>query len=239
MVLRQVQLKRIRELFDEEPNTLPARTRFYEAIRTGILEGVLSAGHQLSEAELCKCLSISRTPVREGLQKLESDGWVSRSAGRGLSVTGMTERDLRDLYLMRGALEALAIEMGVPVQEEQQPILKQMERVMVEMELHTSRGDLEAVQTKTKEFHSLMVRLSNSKALLNTLGAIYDQVERVRDGGLWGRGRLQKALDEHMVLFRAIKEGDAENGSRLAKEHIRSACDAMLARLKQQTQTYV
>ncbi len=230
-MLRPGQAEGIRLKFAQQSSSLPVRVQFYEAIRAAILAGILSPGQTLNEGELAAALSVSRTPIREGLQRLEAEGWLNRATARSLGVSAITEKDIRHLYRMRAVLEGLAAELAVPVTPEHKPNLKRMEWLVREIDLHTKRNDPEAVGQKNREFHTLLIEMAGSKVLTSTLKSIYDQIERVREGGLWARGRLDAALSEHLQLFDAICAGDTKKSSELVQRHVINAGDAVLQQL--------
>ena len=83
----------------------------YRQLREQIVSGVYRAGDRLPEVSLSTALAVSRTPVREALRRLESDGLVQAS-GRGVVVTAMSTPDLRHAHAVRGALDALTAELA-------------------------------------------------------------------------------------------------------------------------------
>ena len=86
-------------------------------MREQIVSGVYRAGDRLPEVSLSTALAVSRTPVREALRRLESDGLVQAS-GRGVTVTAMSTPDLRHAHAVRGALDALAAELAADRQRQ-------------------------------------------------------------------------------------------------------------------------
>ncbi len=223
----------IRHRFAMQSPLTPARTQFYEAMRLCIMDGVFEAGDVVSEVDLAKHLGISRTPIREGLQRLEAEGWLSRGSGRGLIVRRVTEGDLSVLYQMRSVLEALALRIGVPVRPGYEDSIKRLGWLVHEMEMHTKHDNHEAVAEKNREFHQLLVSLCGSKVLINQLQLVYDQLDRVREnGGLWAKGRLEEALKEHVELYEAVRDGDKQKAARCVEQHIMRAGEAVLASLR-------
>ena len=83
----------------------------YRQLREQIVSGAYRAGDRLPEVSLSTALGVSRTPVREALRRLESDGLVQAS-GRGVTVTAMSTPDLRHAHAVRRALDALAAELA-------------------------------------------------------------------------------------------------------------------------------
>src|SRR4051794_10514446 len=90
------------------------RDRAYAAIRDAIVDGTLAPGERLRDPELCAWLGLSRTPVREALARLESDGLVETAPQRFTRVALLDRREAQDAFPVVAALHALAAELGAP-----------------------------------------------------------------------------------------------------------------------------
>ncbi|MEW6217749.1 MAG: GntR family transcriptional regulator, partial [Candidatus Bipolaricaulota bacterium] len=121
-----------------DDSRVPLRLKIYDALRLAVMEGVLQPGEEITEGQLAPALGVSRTPVREALQRLETEGWLKRVGGKGLTVTRVSQKDVRDLYLMRSVLEGLAVTLALPNLTDD--ALKRLKWIVDEMELHTARN---------------------------------------------------------------------------------------------------
>lgn len=90
-------------------NTVPARERVYEHIKTAILSGHLNPGEKLTEEYLAKTLGVSRTPVREALHRLESEGLIKIRKKRGFIVSGDSKEEVEEIFELRSILEGYAL----------------------------------------------------------------------------------------------------------------------------------
>ena len=128
----------------------------YRQLREQIVSGVYRAGDRLPEVSLSAALAVSRTPVREALRRLESDGLVDGS-GRGVTVTAMSTPDLRHAHAVRGALDALAAELAADRQRAGRlapAALSDLETQAGQLEQITAAGDLEQAADLNRRFHS-------------------------------------------------------------------------------------
>ena len=98
---------------DTEISNAPLSTSLLGKIQKDILTGKLRPGQKLTEQELCKAYGVSRTPVREALRQLETDGLVENILNRGAFVVGMTEQDYRDMFELRKAYEVQAVKWAI------------------------------------------------------------------------------------------------------------------------------
>ncbi len=90
-------------------NALPVRGRVYEYLKTAILSGRLNPGEKLTEEHLAKKIGVSRTPVREALHKLESEGLIKPRKKRGFFVSGDSKEEVEELFEIRSILEGYAL----------------------------------------------------------------------------------------------------------------------------------
>ena len=98
------------EIIDSEKNGQPLSAGLYQEIQKDILSGEIESGSKLTEAAVCKRYGVSRTPVREAFRQLEADGLIENIPNRGAFVTGLTKRDISDLFDLRTLFEMQAVE---------------------------------------------------------------------------------------------------------------------------------
>lgn len=186
-------------------------------LRDRILRSELKPGERLTETGLAQLLSVSRTPVREALQRLEHAGLVARN-GRGYCVRHFDLREMDELWDIREALEGLAI---ITLSESLTPEkLKRLQEVWDEF---PENGDPEKALLCDEKFHETIADLSGNRALLSYLKNINERIRIIRriDFNVEGRFSTTKAEHERVVL--ALEQGcSAEAKSRLL-ENIRRA----------------
>lgn len=158
---------------------LPARDRAYHDLRYRILTGRLAPGTTLLESELASLLSLSRTPVREAVIKLEEEGLVEVRPRHGVTVKALTIQDVADILHIFSALEVRAVEVvaqrGISDVEH-----AALEGLLDRMEAATRAGDIAGWSDLDDEFHSQIVALCGNLRLQEAIGAYWGQQYRAR-----------------------------------------------------------
>lgn len=194
------------------------RGQVFDKIRSDILNGKYKRGEELVESSIGKELGISRTPVREAIRQLELEGLVQLVPNKGAFVTGISEKDVRDIYLIRARLEGLAARM---VAKNITPeLLDAMEETVVLSEYHAKKEHYEQVCEMDSKFHKLLYKASGSRILEHTLTDFHQYVQRVRMASIMKKRRMEKSNDEHDAILTAIREHDEEKAELVATRHI-------------------
>ena len=192
------------------------RGQVFDKIRSDILNGKYKRGEELVESSIGKELGISRTPVREAIRQLE--GLVQLVPNKGAFVTGISEKDVRDIYLIRARLEGLAARMAA--KNITPELLDAMEETVVLSEYHAKKEHYEQVCEMDSKFHKLLYKASGSRILEHTLTDFHQYVQRVRMASIMKKRRMEKSNDEHDAILTAIREHDEEKAELVATRHI-------------------
>ena len=186
---------------------MPARDRAYHDLRYRILTGRLAPGTTLLETELAGLLSLSRTPVREAVIKLEEEGLVEVRPRHGVTVKALSLQDFANILDVFSALEVRAVELvaarGISGAEAQV-----LERMLDEMEAATAAGDIPRWSDLDDEFHSQIVTLCGSGRLQDAISAFWGQQYRARLMILPLRPLPVDSDLEHRAILQALKAGD-------------------------------
>lgn len=196
----------------------PLRGQVFDKIRSDILNGKYKRGEELVESSIGKELGISRTPVREAIRQLELEGLVQLVPNKGAFVTGISEKDVRDIYLIRARLEGLAARMAA--KNITPELLDAMEETVVLSEYHAKKEHYEQVCEMDSKFHKLLYKASGSRILEHTLTDFHQYVQRVRMASIMKKRRMEKSNDEHDAILTAIREHDEEKAELVATRHI-------------------
>ena len=194
----------------------------YHEVRGLIVLGTYPAGQPVTELELCERLGVSRTPVREALRRLESDGLV-RAARRGVTVVELDPKALRDAYLVRASLEALTAELAARRQRDGELPPASLARLAEHADLAdraTRDGDLVAGVRHNQAFHQYVAKLADNPAALGVLDRIWDQIIVSTRASLTASARPVLVDDEHRRLIAAITAGDPPGAAAHAREHV-------------------
>lgn len=196
------------------------RGKVYDRIREDILNGVYKEHEELKEATLGKMMDVSRTPVREALRQLELEGLVEIIPNKGARVTGITKKDIEDIYQIRYLLEGLSARWATEHVTEEQ--LDKMEETLYLTEFHAKKGNFTQVYELDSQFHELMYEASGSKLLNHILSDFHMYVTRIRKTSLALDNRSKNSTEEHRAILEAIKERNADKAEECAHIHVKS-----------------
>lgn len=180
-------------------------------LRELILSGAVKPGDRLVEERLTEQLGVSRPPLREAMRILQRDGLVQTLPRRGSMVTPITPDDVREIYALRGALERLAIEIGVPVLDETRLI--PMREALELMSLAAEKADQDAILEANTLFHLGLVALPKNNRLIHAYDSISMQMRLCMAYNLRFRQELygdpEDTVRRHQVLLDLIETGDS------------------------------
>ncbi len=194
------------------------RGQVFQEIREDILKGKFKENEELREATLGKELGVSRTPVREALRQLELEGLVHIIPNKGAYVTGITEKDVHDIYMTRSMLEGLCARWAAEHISEEQ--IQEMEEVLLLTEYHLDRGNAEQLAELDGKFHEVLYDASQSRILRHILSDFHKYVQVARKRSVKKEDRAKKSLEEHREILNALRTGDADRAEELAHIHI-------------------
>ena len=195
--------------------------RVFQKIREDILKGKYEEHDELRENTIGKELGVSRTPVREALRQLELEGLVSIIPNKGAYVTGISGKDVRDIYVIRSMLEGLCARWATENITAAQ--LDELDEIMLLSEFHIKKeGNInpEQVTELDSKFHNVLYEASDSRILSHVLTDFHGYVKRARKFSVVSEERARKSIREHRQILRAIKEKDADLAEQLANEHM-------------------
>lgn len=190
----------------------------YGLILDAIDRGVYRPGDRLVENELAERFGVSRTPIREALQRLETQSLLTRD-GRSLIVASLDHGQLAELYVVRGALEGLAARLAaIHATPEERQVLREMletDRALVE--------DPDALARANRRFHRQIHLASHNRFLVQQLDLVHRSMALMATTSLGAEGRGAGALDEHEQIVRAIEAGDADAADAALRAHLSQA----------------
>ena len=195
--------------------------RVFQKIREDILNGIYKENDELRENTIGKELGVSRTPVREALRQLELEGLVSIIPNKGAYVTGISHKDVWDIYVIRSMLEGLCARWAAEHIKEAQ--LDELEETILlsEFQMKKESGfSAEQVAALDSRFHSILYEASGSRILSHVLTDFHNYVQTARTSSVVSEDRARKSIREHRQILRAIRDRDGEMAEHLANEHI-------------------
>ena len=188
----------------------------YDRVRAAILDGELAPGAVMSQVALAEELGISRTPLREALRMLQSEGLVEGEPNRRVRVAPMTARDLEELCIMRVTLEAEALRLSVPSMTSED--IAALEGHMAEMAHYAEEKDYRRWNVPHSRFHRTLTAHAGERVNF-VLGQMFDHAERYRRLHI-GHGPGAWATPQHRDILDACKAGDRDKAAALLAGHL-------------------
>ncbi len=204
----------------------------YQLILNAIDQGDLRPGATLVENELADRFGVSRTPVREALQRLESQDVLTRN-GRSMVVASLDYEQLGELYRVRTELEALAASLAA----------KHADRAEIDMLFEYIERDkkfLERPQKlalNNKVFHRQIHLAAHNRYLLQHLKIVSRNMSLIARTSLEAEGRPKEALSEHLAIAEAIASGDEIKAADALRSHLREAFKTRLRYLEVESES--
>ena len=195
--------------------------RVFKRLREDILKGRYKQQDELREATIGKELGVSRTPVREALRQLELEGLVTIVPNKGAYVTGISQKDIWDIYQMRKYLEGMCARWAAEHITEDQ--LEELEETILlsEFQMKKENGyNKEQVTGLDGRFHTILYEASGSRMLCHVLTDFHRYVQMARKSSINVKARAEKSIEEHKAILQAIRDRNPDLAEQLAKEHI-------------------
>lgn len=204
----------------------PGSTDAYSLILDAIDGGTYRPGDRLVESELAERFNVSRTPIREALQRLETQSLLARE-GRSLIVASLDHNQTAELYVVRGELEGLAAQLAA---RHATPEEVRVLREMVEAD-DALIGDPPALSRNNRRFHRQIHLASHNRYLVQQLDLVYRSMALMATTSLAAEGRGEIAQAEHARIVDRIEARDEEGANTALRSHISVA---FVTRLKQE-----
>jgi len=201
------------------------RGRVFSKIREDILSGKYKEHEELREVAIGEEMGVSRTPVREAFRQLELEGLIQIVPNRGAYVTGISAKDVRDIYMIRSRLEGLCARWATEHISKEQ--MDEMEENVYLAEFHAGKGHMDQIAELDNRFHTILYEACDSKMLEHLLKDYHQYVQRVRQKTLSTVTRSTASNKEHRAIMEAIKAGNADLAEKLAHEHMINAYNNM------------
>lgn len=197
----------------------------FEKIENDILTNVYSSGEIVTELKLSETLSVSRTPVREALHRLEQERLVE-FIPKGVKIIGINLEDIKIIYEMRLRIEGLSAKLASEKATEEQ--IQEMKEVLDLQEFYSNKPDSENIKKMDNKFHELVYKASGSAHLFQILYELHKKTGKYRRVSVSKQSRAKLSLAEHRAILDAIISRDSEKAERLAIEHVKNARDSIL-----------
>ena len=196
-------------------------------IRDMIIEGRLEPGSKVSEKDLCEVFGISRTPLREALKVLATEGLIVLFPNRGARVAQLTGKDMADLFQVMGALEGLAGELACAKIADE--AVNEIRARHHEMLAHYTRGDRTAYFAANQAIHEAIIAAADNSVLTVMYESLRGRIRPARFMANVTRERWDQAVREHGEILEALSRRDGVRLRGLLQEHLRHKYQALIA----------
>jgi DNA-binding GntR family transcriptional regulator len=191
----------------------------YRHLRDAVRSGRYSAGDRLREADLAAQLSVSRTPIREAIRRLVSDGLVEVAASRGVMFIELDKQQVRELYVLRESLEGTAA--GLAAMHASEGEIDLMQELLKESS--ATKLSPERMARMNSAFHQAIHDAAHNRYLTQALNQLYDSLALLPGTTFEYPGRSAIAQREHLAILKAIRSRDPEAAEQHARRHIQAA----------------
>ncbi len=206
--------------------------KVFEQLKSAILSGQLKPGERLIERQLCDELEISRTPVREAIQKLKSQGLAVQIPRRGAVVSAATSKEVIDVFNIREVLEGLAGRLAAENADKRQT--NELSRIVDDMSICLDNKEEERLEDLHIKFHETIYNTAGNEKLYLILVNLQEYIKAYTHVGYAFHGRREEANAEHKKIVKAIEAHDADKAEQCAKKHIKNSRDAYIHRLEEE-----
>lgn len=197
-----------------------------ERLRLRIFSHELEPGSWIDELKIAEAYGISRTPLREALKLLASEGLVTMKVRRGAYVTEVSERDLTDVYHLLSLLEADAASVVAATATNDQ--IKDLQTLHIELEAAAKPGPQNRVQffEINEHFHAKLLEIANNRWRDQVVADLRKVLKLNRHNSLLKTGRIEESLNEHRAVMEAIASRDAALAMECMQKHFKNGLQA-------------
>lgn len=210
-------LKLAVEPIEAEPSF---RDRAYAALKRAITTVDIYATREeirLDERQLSQSLGISRTPIREALNRLEQEGFIRSVPRRGMFIVRKTKQEILDIIRVWAALESMAARL-ITLRSTDDEIAS-LRRLFTNFTDHEPRLHIDEYSEANIRFHQAIVSLSNNKVLIDTMENLFVHVRSIRRQTISEDDRVTRSIIDHMNIIEALEKRQTERAEQLVRQH--------------------
>jgi len=208
----------------------PIREIAYEQLKYAIITGQIPAGSRIVETAYADKLHISRTPLREALQKLERDGLVEYVLHRGVIVRAFTISDIEEIFAIRNAMMMLLLPSVVENATEED--IDRLQKIVDEMQDAVDHDDMEKTAQLNREFHGGLEKLSDKRRIMRVIDSQEEYIMRFSAVSIAALERRRVVNQEHYQMVEMLRNKDLEGLIELNKRHLEESKNACLRAVK-------
>ena len=192
-------------------------------IREMVLDGTLAPGQRVPERFLTEQFGVSRTPLREAIRALASEGTLELLPNRGARVTKVSAKEVDELFEVMGVLEALSGELAA--KKATNSDIAEVKALHYQMVLHFTRKELIAYFHLNQRIHEKILEIAGNEILMNMYQTLAFRIRRARYVANISETRWSTAVKEHEELLAALESRNGEKLGRLLRRHLANTCE--------------
>lgn len=189
-----------------------------DALEEMVFAGQFSDGDRLDEIRLAKQFGVSRTPVREALQRLVASGLAEQFPRRGVFVRQPGPVELMEMFEVMAELEAVSGRLAA--MRISDAALAELGDANQKCQLAVDRRDSDAYYLENERFHKIIYQQSGNSFLASEAGILHRRLKPFRRQQLKLRGRMAQSMAEHRAIVEAFENGDPEAAANALREHV-------------------
>jgi DNA-binding GntR family transcriptional regulator len=214
--------KNLSRRIENQKNNIKIREKVYDYLKSSVLSGRFRPGKRLTEEHLAEEMGVSRTPIREALHKLETEGLIKALETRGFIVSADSTEELEELFDIRASLEGYALRLISEFISEE--TLKRMDKLILKAEHALKRKKIEEIFKWNTQFHdSLHNLIAHKPRIYSMIANVRKYVLRYRTDTLHYLDGAKRAIDGHKKIMLALRLRDPDLCERIMREHIKEA----------------
>lgn len=217
--------------FAQVTENRPIREIAYEQLKHAIITGQIPAGSRIVETAYADKLHISRTPLREALQKLERDGLVEYVLHRGVIVRAFTISDIEEIFAIRNAMMMLLLPSVVENATEED--IERLRAIVKEMDKAVEAQDMEKTAQLNRAFHGGLEKLSDKRRIMRVIDSQEEYIMRFSAVSIASIERRNVVNQEHYEMVEMLRKKDLEGLKQLTKHHLEESKVACLRAVKE------
>lgn len=172
---------------------------------------------RLDERKLAQDFGISRTPVREAMAQLESEGFVRSVPRRGIYVVRKTRREVIEMITAWAALESMAARLMTEKATDEE--IAGLRRMFATLERGQVQAKLDEYSEANIEFHQTIIRLSHNQVLIDLAENLFTHMRMIRRKTIGEKDRVERSIHDHINIIEAIEQRDTERAGELVRNH--------------------
>jgi DNA-binding GntR family transcriptional regulator len=212
------------------PGARGAVDRVYEALKSQAISYAIKPGSRLNEGEVARKLGVSRTPVREALNRLTVAGFLSFTPSQGFFRKPFDPTEVFDLYEMRQAIEVASVRLAASRATDEG--LRDVDEFLSRSAQYAETSDVDRLVRFDEEFHERIVKLSGNHEMLTCLLGINDRIRFFRWVDMES-GRRRNTQEEHREVLGALQARDGEQAAASMHAHIARRRDQIVAQVRE------